>query len=214
MLPCGQRHSTNDTSMPAARLSSGVLTVRHTEESLLFIPLLVCGTIFSSGYFLRSCKICTVCGREEAFLRSWFPWGLEVPTFWLCELVGLQWLTPARQSWQPAETAVCVLRDPDFSMEQELHPCFLRSPLLKKGKSVRLPTQVLTGGCRTGGATGDSQSAHFQYKAPLQALAFDVGWQHLQKDKKGSVVLPGTRVKFTGGERKKKRKMAQTAKLP
>lgn len=91
-------------------------------------------------------------------------------------------------------------------MEQELHPCFLRSPLLKKGKSVRLPTQVLTGGCRTGGATGDSQSAHFQYKAPLQALAFDVGWQHLQKDKKGSVVLPGTRVKFTGGERKKKEK--------
>lgn len=36
----------NDTSMPAARLSSGVLTVRHTEESLLFIPLLVCGTLF------------------------------------------------------------------------------------------------------------------------------------------------------------------------
>lgn len=45
VLPRGQRHSTNDTLMPAARLSSGVLTVQRTEVSLLFSPLLVCGSL-------------------------------------------------------------------------------------------------------------------------------------------------------------------------
>lgn len=40
---------------------------------------------------------------------------------------------------------------------------------------------------------GDAQFALFQSKAPLQGLAFDMSWQRLQKDKKGSLVLPGTR---------------------